>query len=49
MNVTVDALLDAVSLEERLYRHRCVEAWSIAVPWAGFNFSQLIDMVSYVH
>ena len=23
-------------LEERLYRHRCVEAWSMAVPWTGF-------------
>ena len=26
-------------MEERLYRHRCVEAWSMAVPWAGFPLS----------
>ncbi len=28
-------------MEERLYRHRCVEAWSMAVPWSGFSFSNL--------
>jgi sulfoxide reductase catalytic subunit YedY len=30
-------------LEERLYRHRCVEAWSFAVPWAGFPMKALVD------
>ena len=29
-------------MEERLYRHRCVEAWSMTVPWAGFPFSNLV-------
>ena len=29
-------------MEERLYRHRCVEAWSMAVPWSGFSFSNLV-------
>ena len=33
-------------MEERLYRHRCVEAWSMAVPWAGFSLSNLIKFVS---
>jgi sulfoxide reductase catalytic subunit YedY len=32
-------------LEERLYRMRCVEGWSIAVPWTGFPFNALIDLV----
>lgn len=32
-------------LEERLYRMRCVEGWSIAVPWTGFPFKALINMV----
>ncbi len=28
-------------LEERIYRHRCVEAWSIVVPWIGYSFSTI--------
>ena len=32
-------------LEERIYRHRCVEAWSIVVPWIGFPLSNLIKKV----
>ncbi len=39
-----DDLLKRVSLEERLYRHRCVEAWSMAVPWTGFPLSALVDL-----
>jgi methionine sulfoxide reductase catalytic subunit len=31
-------------LEERLYRHRCVEAWSMTVPWTGFQLSKLIEL-----
>jgi methionine sulfoxide reductase catalytic subunit len=30
--------------EERLYRHRCVEAWAMAVPWSGFPLKALIDI-----
>ena len=40
-----DDLLRRFSLEERLYRMRCVEAWSMAVPWAGFPISALIREV----
>ncbi len=40
----VDALLKRMPLEERLYRHRCVEAWSIAVPWSGFPLKALVDL-----
>ncbi len=43
--VDIDALLKAMPLEERLYRHRCVEAWSMAVPWSGFPLSALVKMV----
>jgi len=38
----VDALLKAFPLEERIYRHRCVEAWSMVVPWVGFPLASLI-------
>ena len=41
--VDIDTLLKAMPLEERLYRHRCVEAWAIAVPWTGFPMKALID------
>ncbi|MEW6257006.1 MAG: protein-methionine-sulfoxide reductase catalytic subunit MsrP [Pseudomonadota bacterium] len=41
--VDIDTLLKAMPLEERLYRHRCVEAWSMAVPWTGFPMKALVD------
>jgi methionine sulfoxide reductase catalytic subunit len=40
----IDDLLKRVTLEERLYRHRCVEAWSMAVPWSGFPLKALVDL-----
>ena len=43
MTVGIDDLLAKMPLEERLYRHRCVEAWSIAVPYSGFPLKALID------
>jgi sulfoxide reductase catalytic subunit YedY len=42
---TMDEILKMAPLEERIYRHRCVEAWSIVVPWIGFSFSNLIKLV----
>ena len=39
-----DDLLKQVQLEERLYRHRCVEAWSMAIPWTGFPMAALVAM-----
>ena len=42
--VDIDMLLKAMPLEERLYRHRCVEAWSMAVPWSGFAMKHLVAM-----
>ncbi|MFQ5710033.1 MAG: protein-methionine-sulfoxide reductase catalytic subunit MsrP, partial [bacterium] len=41
----VDDLLKRMPLEERVYRHRCVEAWSMVVPWVGFSLKKLIDEV----
>jgi len=41
--VDIDTLIRAMPLEERLYRHRCVEAWSMAVPWSGFPMKALVD------
>jgi methionine sulfoxide reductase catalytic subunit len=42
--IDFDDLLKQVGLEERLYRHRCVEAWSMAVPWTGFPMAALVDL-----
>src|SRR5580693_6066293 len=39
----VDAIIKMGAPEERIYRHRCVEGWSIVVPWVGFSLSQLIQ------
>ncbi len=43
--VAIDDLLKAMSmsLQERLYRHRCVEAWSMTIPWSGFPLAALVD------
>jgi len=38
----VDAIIKVAAPEERIYRHRCVEGWSIVVPWVGFSLSELI-------
>lgn len=42
--VDIDDLLKQVQTEERVYRHRCVEAWAMTVPWTGFPISQLIAL-----
>ena len=42
---TMDEILKIAPLEERIYRHRCVEAWSIVVPWIGYSFSDLVKLV----
>ena len=39
MELDIDALIRSMVLEERLYRHRCVEAWSMTIPWTGFAFA----------
>ncbi len=41
----IDDLFKLAPLEERIYRFRCVEAWSMVVPWVGFSLSTLINAV----
>ncbi|WP_112610051.1 protein-methionine-sulfoxide reductase catalytic subunit MsrP [Rhizobium sp. WW22] len=41
----VDALIKEFPPEERVYRMRCVEAWSMVIPWDGFQLSALLDKV----
>ena len=41
----LDAIMKLAPLEERIYRHRCVEGWSIVVPWIGFSLSTLLKQV----
>ena len=41
--IGIDELMRKMPLEERLYRHRCVEAWSMAIPWSGFPFAKLVE------
>ena len=41
----IDALLKLAPLEERIYRLRCVEGWSMVIPWAGFPLAELIRRV----
>jgi sulfoxide reductase catalytic subunit YedY len=42
--IGIDDLIRKMPLEERLYRHRCVEAWSMAIPWSGFPFAKLVEL-----
>ena len=56
-NVTIDGLVDRpgayafkdilaeMTMEERIYRFRCVEAWSMVIPWNGFELADLLNMV----
>lgn len=41
----LDDLIKPFTMEERVYRMRCVEAWSMVIPWLGFPLSDLIDRV----
>jgi sulfoxide reductase catalytic subunit YedY len=42
--VDLDDLLKQMPLQERVYRHRCVEAWAMTVPWTGFPLSALLKV-----
>lgn len=41
--IGIDDLIAAMPREERLYRFRCVEAWSMTIPWSGFSMKALVD------
>jgi methionine sulfoxide reductase catalytic subunit len=40
----LDAIMKIAPLEERIYRHRCVEAWSMVVPWIGFPLAAVVKL-----
>ena len=42
--IDFDDLMKKVSLEERVYRHRCVEGWAMTVPWTGFPLKSLVAL-----
>jgi methionine sulfoxide reductase catalytic subunit len=46
--IGLDDLLKQVGLEERVYRHRCVEAWAMTVPWIGFPLASLVKLAEPV-
>lgn len=45
MTLDMDALLKLAPMEERIYRMRCVEGWSMVIPWDGYSLSKLINKV----
>ena len=45
LTLDVDEIVNKLPLEERLYRHRCVEAWAMAVPWTGIPMKAFLDLV----
>jgi len=45
MTLDIDALLKLAPLEERVYRLRCVEGWSMVIPWVGYSFAEIIKLV----
>jgi sulfoxide reductase catalytic subunit YedY len=42
--MALEDLLKQVAVEERIYRHRCVEAWAMTVPWTGFPMTELLRL-----
>ena len=44
MTIDLEKILSKVTIEDRVYRLRCVEAWSMVIPWQGFQLSELIKM-----
>jgi sulfoxide reductase catalytic subunit YedY len=45
MTIDIDSLAKLAQLEERIYRLRCVEGWSMVIPWIGYSFSEIIKRV----
>jgi sulfoxide reductase catalytic subunit YedY len=45
MKITLEDLLKVHPMEERIYRMRCVEGWSMVIPWVGYSMSELINKV----
>lgn len=45
LELDLETFLKSVTLEERVYRFRCVEAWSMVLPWTGFPLAKLVEHV----
>ena len=43
LTVNIDDMMNYRPLESRVYRHRCVEAWSMVIPWDGYSLSEFIN------
>lgn len=41
---SMESIMEAMTIEERIYRFRCVEAWSMVIPWNGFELADLLTM-----
>jgi sulfoxide reductase catalytic subunit YedY len=41
----IDSILKLAPLEERIYRHRCVEGWSMVIPWLGFSLGDFLRQI----
>ncbi|MDP7592640.1 MAG: protein-methionine-sulfoxide reductase catalytic subunit MsrP [Litorilituus sp.] len=46
ITLSYDDLINMFALEERIYRFRCVEAWSMVIPWIGFSLASLLTKVA---
>jgi sulfoxide reductase catalytic subunit YedY len=46
MEIGIDDLIRKVGLEERTYRHRCVETWAMAIAWTGFPLAKLVSLAA---
>lgn len=42
---SIEDIVDGMEMEERIYRFRCVEAWSMVIPWNGFELADLLNRV----
>lgn len=45
ITIDIDVLLKLAPIEERIYRMRCVEGWSMVIPWDGYSLSKLLNKV----
>jgi len=46
ITIDIDTLMSRMPMQERVYRHRCVEAWSMVIPWVGFPLKDLVAMAA---
>ena len=47
LNISIEEILSLFPSEERILKLRCVEGWSMVIPWNGFSLNQLLSKVSF--